>query len=97
MIEIHKKPGVKIVAVVLLLIFAHEQIGWVQEGKPVWTNHSYKENPDYETEAYLIAQMSFFRNRLGYYGESIPMSFYDKNKEEFKKAIKLILNLIGGE
>ncbi len=54
----------------------------------------YKQNPDYEKEAYLISQMSFFRNRLCYYGEDIPMNFYEKNKKEFEKIIKIILKLI---
>lgn len=54
----------------------------------------YKQNPDYEKEAFLISQMSFFRNRLEYYGESIPIDFYEKNKKEFQKIIDLILTLI---
>lgn len=54
----------------------------------------YKENPDYEAEAHLIGQMSFFRNRLAYYGESVPLVFYEKNKKEFKRAIDIILKLI---
>jgi len=54
----------------------------------------YKHNPNYEKEAFLISQMSFFRNRLDYYGEDIPMNFYKKNKEEFEKIIKIILKLI---
>jgi len=57
-------------------------------------SYFYKENPDYETEAHLISQMSRFRNRLNYYGEAIPMSFYDKNKKEFNHIIKLIMKLI---
>ena len=44
-------------------------------------SYFYKMNQDYEKEAYLISQMSFFRNRLGYYGEDIPMEFYKDNKE----------------
>lgn len=57
-------------------------------------SYFYKQNPDNEREAHLISQMSFFRNRLGYYGEDIPMEFYNKNKEDFEKIIKLILHLI---
>ncbi|MBU4070447.1 MAG: hypothetical protein KJ646_05685 [Nanoarchaeota archaeon] len=57
----------------------------------------YKENPSYEKESYLISQMSFFRNRLGYYGEDIPLEFYENNKDEFERIIKLILNLIKNE
>ena len=54
----------------------------------------YKQNPDYEKEAHLISQMSFFRNRLNYYGEVIPMKFYEKNKDEFEKIINLLKKLI---
>ena len=57
-------------------------------------SYFYKENKNYEPEALLIAQMSFFRNRLDYYGESIPMNFYKKNKEEFLKVITLLEKLI---
>jgi len=57
-------------------------------------SYFYKMNPDCEGEACMISQMSFFRNRLGYYGEDIPMEFYEKNKEEFESVIKLILGLI---
>jgi len=57
-------------------------------------SYFYKENPDYEKEAYLISQMSFFRNRLEYYGEDIPIDFYEDNKEEFEKVINLITKLI---
>jgi uncharacterized protein (UPF0332 family) len=53
-----------------------------------------KNNPNLEKEAYLIQQMSFFRNRLEYYGEDIPSEFLNENKEDFEKLIKLILTLI---
>ena len=54
----------------------------------------YMNNKDYEHETNLISQMSFLRNRLNYYGESIPMSFYNKNKDNIKKIIKLLFYLI---
>ncbi len=61
----------------------------------------YMKNSNYEREAFLISQMSFFRNRLGYYGEDIPLKFYEKNKEDFEEIIQIILGLvdkiIGGE
>ena|SRR3989338_2782962 len=57
-------------------------------------SYFYKENLGYESESFLISQMSFFRNRLNYYGEDIPMEFYKKNKEEFERIIKIILELI---
>ena len=43
---------------------------------------------------FLISQMSFFRNRLGYCGEDIPIEFYQKNKNEFENIINIILKLI---
>jgi|SRR3989344_837118 len=57
-------------------------------------SYFYKENPDYEKQAFLILQMSFFRNRLNYYGESIPLEFYEKNKKEFENIIEIIKTLI---
>jgi len=60
-------------------------------------SYFYKENPDYEKEAYLISQMSFFRNRLGYYGEMVPQEFYEENKDEFERIIELILELVKDE
>jgi len=53
-------------------------------------SYFYKENPDCEKEAVLIQQMSFFRNRLSYYGEDIPMEFYEDNKDNFERIIKLL-------
>lgn len=58
-------------------------------------SYFYKENSHFEKEAYLITQMSFFRNRLNYYGESIPFDFYKKNKNDFENIIKIIRDLIG--
>jgi uncharacterized protein (UPF0332 family) len=55
-------------------------------------SYFYRKNQNFEKEAYLIAQMSYFRNRLEYYGEDIPMDFYNRNKEEFKKLIKIVLD-----
>ena len=57
-------------------------------------SYFYRKNSNFEKEAYLIAQMSYFRNRLEYYGEDIPMAFYNKNKEEFKKIIKIMLDIL---
>jgi len=57
-------------------------------------SYFYNKNPDFEREAYLIAQMSFFRNRLNYYGESVPLDFYNKNKDDFENIIKIIRDLI---
>jgi uncharacterized protein (UPF0332 family) len=56
-----------------------------------------KENPKMEREAYIIQQMSYFRNRLGYYGEDVPKEFLQTNKEEIEKVIKYILGLIENE
>ncbi len=54
-------------------------------------------NPDYEPETILISQMSYFRNRLDYYGESVPLDFYQKNKERFLKMILILEKLVGVE
>jgi len=54
----------------------------------------YINNSDLEYETNLISQLSYFRNRLGYYGERIPFSFYEKNKKEFEIIIKIILKLL---
>ena len=56
-------------------------------------SYFYENNPEYERESFLISQMSFFRNRLGYYGEDIPMEFYEKNKDDFEKIIRIILRI----
>lgn len=57
-------------------------------------SYFYKKNPNYQREAYLISQMSFFRNRLDYYGEDIPLDFYNKNKMDFERLIELLLNML---
>lgn len=54
----------------------------------------YKQNENLEAEANLLQRMSFFRNKLNYYGEKVPEDFYKDNKEEFEKIIKLLLKLI---
>ncbi len=56
-------------------------------------SYFYIKNKNYESESYLISQMSFFRNRLNYYGEDIPMEFYEKNKKEFENIIKVLKEL----
>ena len=57
-------------------------------------SYFYKQSPDYEKETQLILQMSFFRNRLNYYGEDVPKEFYIENKNEFENIIKLLKDLI---
>jgi len=57
-------------------------------------SYFYKEHPEYEKEIILISQMSFFRNRLDYYGEDIPLEFYNKNKENFEIIIKILLDML---
>ena len=54
----------------------------------------YEKNKENEREAQLIQQMSYFRNRLSYYGEDVPINFYEDNKEELNKIITLIKELI---
>ena len=51
-------------------------------------------NPEYEHEANIIAQMSFFRNRLTYYGEDIPLAFYTKHVDIIRNIIKVIKKMI---
>ncbi len=57
-------------------------------------SYFYNKYKNYEGEAYLIAQMSYLRNRLDYYGEQIDFGFYEKNKNEFENIIKIIINLV---
>ncbi|HLD55009.1 MAG TPA: hypothetical protein VJB35_01990 [Candidatus Nanoarchaeia archaeon] len=57
-------------------------------------SYFYKMHPELENEADLISHMSFFRNRMGYYGEEIPRDFYINNKGEFDKIIEILLNLV---
>ena len=54
-------------------------------------------NPHLESEVILIAQMSYFRNRLDYYGESVPVDFYEKNKNRFLQIIDILEKLVGVE
>ena len=57
-------------------------------------SYFYRKNPLYEKETQLISQMSFFRNRLGYYEETVPLNFYEENKLNFGKIIDILLNLL---
>lgn len=57
-------------------------------------SYFYVKNKNYEKESYLISQMSFFRNRLNYYGEDIPIEFYEKNKQDFERIISILKELI---
>lgn len=54
----------------------------------------YNKFEGHDVEVNLISQMSFLRNRLDYYGENIDLGFYEKNKNEFGKIIKLLKELI---
>ena len=40
MINLHKNLFIKVAAVALTLIFAHQQLGWTENGRPVWANSS---------------------------------------------------------
>jgi len=57
-------------------------------------SYLYKIHPELENEIDLINQMSFFRNRLGYYGEKVPVEFYDSKKEEFDKIVDVLSYLV---
>ena len=54
----------------------------------------YQKNQNRESEIKLIGQMSYYRNRLNYYGESIPTNFYHKHKDEILMIIRLIESLL---
>jgi len=53
----------------------------------------YKQNPIYEREAYLMEKLSYFRNRLNYYGEKIPQEFFENKRKQIFKIIKIIEDL----
>ena len=57
-------------------------------------SYFYHKNPDNESDARLISRMSYLRNRLTYYGESIEIEFYDTNKKKIDEIIKLLGELI---
>ena len=57
-------------------------------------SYFYKMHPELENEVDLISQMSFFRNRLGYYGESVPKEFYETKKREFDGVVDILSNLV---
>jgi len=57
-------------------------------------SYFYKEHPEYETEVMMISQMSYFRNRLEYYGESVPLTFYEKNKKKIREVIELLEKMV---
>lgn len=54
----------------------------------------YKNYPEHESYSHLIAEMSYLRNRLGYYGEMIDPAFYEKNQEKIKKIISILKDLL---
>src|SRR3989344_7695036 len=56
-------------------------------------SYFYKQNKNYEKESYIISQMSFFRNKLEYYGEDIPFEFLKNNKEKFEEIVEILLKL----
>lgn len=57
-------------------------------------SYFYKENNDKEYETDVIAQLSYYRNRLDYYGELIPIEIYEKYKEDIPKIIRLLRELV---
>lgn len=57
-------------------------------------SYFYKNYPDHESEANLISQMSYLRNKLNYYGESIDIVFYEKHKKEIISIINLLLKYL---
>ena len=57
-------------------------------------SYFYLKNKDKEHDTMLLTKLSYYRNRLNYYGESIPSSFYLKNKEDILNIVKTIKDLI---
>ena len=57
-------------------------------------SYFYRKHPKYEAEAHLISRMSYFRNRLDYYGEAIEFAFYDKYKKDFERIINILKDLL---
>lgn len=53
-----------------------------------------KTHPELENEIMLISKMSYYRNRLNYYGDKVPITFYEDNKEAIDKIILILLDLI---
>ena len=68
--------------------------GFISQNHQCLISYFVRKNPQLESEAILIGQMSFFRNRLGYYGEEIPVEFYNNKKEEFEYLIDVLLKLL---
>ena len=54
----------------------------------------YAQNPSLEGEAKFIEQLLYYRNRLDYYGESIPTDFYKRNKQEISKIIDMLKEMV---
>ena len=48
----------------------------------------------YDAEVNVIKQMSFLRNRLGYYGEKVDYDYFKENHKSFEEIIKLLLGLL---
>ena len=76
-----------------LLVAYLLQAGFRSKNHQCLISYFLKKYPQYEQEAVIIAQMSFFRNRLDYYGESVPTDFYHKNKNDFEKIITILEKL----
>ena len=57
-------------------------------------SYFYKENKDNEYWANIIAQLSYYRNRLNYYGELIPIDIYEKYRKDIPEIITFLLRKI---
>ena len=77
-----------------LLVAYLLQIGLRSENHQCLISYFAKLHPDQDHKTILIAQMSYFRNKLDYYGESIPPSFYEKNKKDFQEIIIFLETLL---
>lgn len=56
----------------------------------------YLKETKHESDALLIQRMSFYRNRLTYYGEEVPSDFVVDNENAFVRIFEDILRRVKG-
>ena len=76
-----------------LLVALFLKTGLKSDNHQCLITYFYRNYPKYEHEANLILRMSYLRNRLNYYGESIDLGFYEKYKEDFISIIEALKNI----
>lgn len=77
-----------------LLVCYLLQKGFVSKNHQCLISFFYQSNPEREMESMLIRRMSYFRNRLLYYGEEIPKEFYANNIYKIEKIVSLLESLL---